>query len=254
MHLPEFNHQQKGWDKYREFHVEHKSGWENVFIQFESGEVICVNRCERDPDKRRHYREFNLQIVGTNDDKCPRLMTPDGEELKKAWLNQDGQQILLVDLCSGRATCLKGYTYYGQSRRDNIPDWVRRIPVRFRGKCCAYIPGDQEHAISAEIEVSKPRKWTEEERTRIESFRAAIKAERSLLTDGKPEQMEIKSFNLPEHFRCSMSMQDAMRQSLDEWSANKKQQLLTFGVEPPRIETKYPYLLIDNRSPILETR
>ena len=117
MKLPDFDHKHKLYDRFRHaFYNELSAG----FMLFETGELLGLRSLDKS-EMRRVYRNLGLEIVGTNDDDCPRLLTPEGVCVPKAHLDYKGQHIICVDLDTG----------YVAKVSDNIPEnhlpWQRLL-------------------------------------------------------------------------------------------------------------------------------
>jgi hypothetical protein len=164
MKLPPFETSRMRWDLYNQFH-QTPCGipWMTQFI---TGEVICTAG-RLDPYDHKGYSECHIRVIGTGDSQYPQLYSPDGEPLLKAWLSDEGQQTLILDLDTHRVARVAGRQW---GFRDT------RIPVWLRGRCTMYWAGPAEPAIGIPINVSKPFKWDRDEWGHIESMRAACEA------------------------------------------------------------------------------
>jgi len=82
----------RAWDEYKAFHI--KVG---MFVEFESGEMTVTTT--PNPDNRKFYPEYNVQLVTTTDKDCPKLYFDKEctQLVKKAWVTQHGHQHLAID-------------------------------------------------------------------------------------------------------------------------------------------------------------
>lgn len=122
-------------------------------VLFDTGELI-VTPNKWAPDKRKLYKNWNVQIVSTTDPDCPALYLP-GEDKPciKAHLNHGGQQILWIDHDHKRAvslerTCNGGFT-------DHIPE-------RFRGLATVYYYGKNSPPLGGSVILTKPKVFPNE--------------------------------------------------------------------------------------------
>ena len=95
----EFNHRYKKWDEFKAFH-----NTDGPFVEFETGELMLPSHGHK-PDDRHMYERFGLRLTTTTEPDCPDLYF-DREcyhPVKKAWLTQQGQQILVIDYQQGVA-------------------------------------------------------------------------------------------------------------------------------------------------------
>lgn len=153
MILPEFKAQ--AWDKYKAFHMCIGGGWQgNLFVQFDTGELICVNS-RPNPDYRRVYNELGVQLVLTTDKNCPQFKTARGEKILRAWLSP---QQLLIDQSSGRAVKLSGRSY------DTS---LKEIPKRLQREVSAYFGGEGMMPVGTPITINRPEVYTLEQKRKI---------------------------------------------------------------------------------------
>ena len=171
MKLPRFDHSKMEWDGWRAFHVDH---YYNKFVQFDTGEFV-VNSRRWSPDERQIYKELHLQVVATDDDKCPPLFTPGmatvvgAKPIPKSHLNHNGQQILLLDFNHKRAVSIDRTL-----SREDMP----LIPERFTGhysRVVAYYAGSKAVPVGSPITRHRPQQLTPDERTHIKELVDASK-------------------------------------------------------------------------------
>lgn len=180
MRLIERSHLNYKWDDWHAFH--HKEG---PFTQFDTGEVICTRSSfDRDEYARRLYKDLNVEIRYTADDKMPTLYLPTGEKVAKSWLDDKGSQTILIDWNHGIAIRLGGT---GNTPQYTPKDhWQANIPERFRGKCCAYWPGERSRPLgSVGIKVTRPHKLTEAERAHLAGIQNYARAKWAMEHDGE---------------------------------------------------------------------
>lgn len=135
------------WDRYRAFHKTLNC----AVIVFDTGEVIATQAQPR-PDYRG-YCANGIRIATTND--VGSLWTPEGVEMKNAWLDDRGQQYLFIDQDSGRAVRTDG-PYRPSSKR---PDHIHGIPTRFQTEAVAYMAGPGAYPVGVgKIAVRPPHK------------------------------------------------------------------------------------------------
>ena len=154
MQLPETPaHKTLCWDAYKAFHygiaTYGVAGTGNYnlppFVVFTTGEVICTTP---NPDRVK-YHHLNVEVVATADDRCPTLVTPDGLEVKKTWLDVNGMQTLLIDYDTKRVVRLD----------TTIPSELDTRPARFRDdgrlvRSRAYFPGPGLPPVGGPVRLS----------------------------------------------------------------------------------------------------
>lgn len=235
MKLPAWDNTQQRWDKFEAFHIgvdkyalSKTNPWTSQpFIMFDSGEVVCTY-AQPGPDQRGIYPMLNLQLVGTNDRNCPALATPDGEAVAKAWLDDAGQQYLLIDLCTSRAYRLGG----GHSSK------LERVPERL-SHFTAYFPGAGREPTTPPVTVAKPdlKALTREEREHKDAMISSIKAATKLVEDhpaNKPlgywAEQTLRPLDLDKVLACA---------SINDLPADQQRALLKKGTT--RRIVRYPY-------------
>jgi hypothetical protein len=173
MKLPDWDIKKQSWDAYYAFHIgvdktsTCKRYYYNspLFVMFDSGELICTNG-RPNPYQRGEYPSLNLSVWASGDVGLPTLYAPDGEQIRSAWLKDNGWRYLLVDHDSKRVVQLG----YG--------DLKARVPKRFEGRASAYFRGDGTLPIGAPVSVAKPHRMTltKDEREHISGLKAGITA------------------------------------------------------------------------------
>lgn len=232
MRLLPFHLQRPMWDEYRAFHV--KVG---PFVQFDTGEVICTRyNFDRDDYARKLYKDLNVEIRYTADDKCPTLYLPTGEKVAKAWLDDRGSQTLLIDWNHGIAIRLGGT---GNAPQYTPKDhWQASIPERFRSKCSAYWAGELSKPVgSAGIKVTRPRKLTEAERGHLAGIQNFARAKWAMEHDGE-------DVPLPESRWTLMDVDLALKTEPKDVSFNDKCRAVHNGFTKVYDVQKYETLIV----------
>jgi hypothetical protein len=181
MKLPDWNKQYVRWDQYEAFHMglDGKRGLTQTgawmyptFVIFDDGQLWC-RLSHPDPHDRHDYPELNVTLVSSNDKACPTLFTPDGEQVKKAWLNDDGMQCMLIDHDSGRAVRLAGHS-------DKI---ATTLPIEKPEACIgAWFASDKELPVGAPIALRRPFKsLSVEDQKQLDDFTCATRAAMQML-------------------------------------------------------------------------
>jgi hypothetical protein len=168
MRLPEWDMSRAYWDAYRRFHRELPNG----FVQFDTGELICIGRFSDQPDKRKLYKDLNVEVVSTTDTHCPMFLMG-GEPVKKTWLDEKGQQILLIDHDNGHVVALAG-TGGGLDLTMPRP-WALGVPESLRRHASAYWHGPHSPPVGSPVIVNKTRRLSPAEREHIEAIRSECK-------------------------------------------------------------------------------
>lgn len=154
------NPTQTRWDSWHAFHEVVSS----CVTVFDTGEAV-VTHGEPDPDRRGTQGRTGLRIIATGDDG--RWLLPDGTPIAAAWLNEGGQQYLLVDADRNRLV-----------RLDRAVHEHPAVPARFKNRWIyAYIAGPGKDPVGAPIDVSRPlRDYPDKELIKyVDSLRAAAK-------------------------------------------------------------------------------
>lgn len=161
MRFPEWEQDKVRWDRYKEFHIGigvcgfEATDWRYPpFVLFRKRQRVECMRSRPAPFERVEYPLLGVSLVATEDSWCPQLYFADGEPVRKAWLNDNGQQYLLIDHDSHRA--------------------VRLGPVKFKN------PGAPPVGVS--IAIRKPfRSLPKEARQYVDDFVCAAKAAMTLM-------------------------------------------------------------------------
>lgn len=153
----------RAWDRYKAFHIIN-----GVFVEFETGELMV--HMTPQPDSRKYYPEYNLQVVTTSDADCPPLYL-DKEctnPVKKAWVTHNGQQHLVIDYERNVAIPLD--TGWSKANSVSLGDHVRTAQ--------AYWAGQERMPIALEkISVQTPDpEYKKQMGTVLSEVRAAVAA------------------------------------------------------------------------------
>lgn len=110
-----FSNDDKRWDRYGAFH--HIDGG---LVHFDTGEVMVMANMES--YYRQTYNKFGIQLVSTTEKECPALYFDKEctDLVTKAWLTQDGQQELAIDLEQQCAVAFRYHNWY-RGKSEGIP-------------------------------------------------------------------------------------------------------------------------------------
>jgi hypothetical protein len=129
MRKPEISRIRWAYDAFNAFHVKYGPS-----IFFDTGELICTTPAVPVGD-RYTYSDFNVELTTTK--QSGTLWAPDGLELKTAWLDDGGQQHLLIDHDLNVAVRTDGA---GITARGKLVKYMPGVPERFQ-TVYAYIGG-----------------------------------------------------------------------------------------------------------------
>jgi hypothetical protein len=227
MKTPAFDHSRRRWDQYGQFY-NNLSG--HRFILFESGELM-INHGTLDPDARRVYDAFNLELFSTIDAYKFKLTTPDGEPVPKAWLNQGGAQQLVRDLDTGKVHYLNGGR--GRLQDDKYP-----VPKHASHSSIYWAGAGREPVIRRSISLAKPdAEFKETHKEWMSQVRAACIAKSRLLGLSAyrySEQHELVDTQLAQSV-------EAFCASLSDWNTAE---IAANGFQQRRAVVEVPYLLV----------
>lgn len=110
-----FSNDGKRWDRYKAFH--HIDGG---LVHFDTGEVMV--KANMESYYRSVYPDFGIQLVSTTEKECPALYFDREctELVTKAWLTQDGQQELAIDLEQNCAVAFRYFNWY-RNKNEGVP-------------------------------------------------------------------------------------------------------------------------------------
>lgn len=194
MRIPEYDPTRARWDEHRRFHNKPKD-WVNIF---ETGEILLYYKTLR-PDQRQVTGTnvvpgSSLCVTATSDSDCPRFrldpeaLTPEvckvfaearidpekylSQPIPKAWLNDGGQQEVLLDTDTGRTV---GFDLRRRSGAwENVPVWVHSS-TRFHN-IATYVAGPGAKAVGSKIKISMPPSFTSEETETMHQLKAQAEA------------------------------------------------------------------------------
>jgi hypothetical protein len=236
MKMPEFDTTVRRWDKFKEFHVGYgpNLSWSAdisgcAFIHFQKGDLILQRSSWEKPDLRRAYLDGSVSIRSTADAKCPKLAIPgDDKPLPTAWLTRGGQQILLVDHDHNIAVSV---AVGGKKlRNENAFVW--------------YEYGEAKPVSCARIKVSRPKKYTKDERAHIDGLVNACKAWAEMLGEKEVDKFR-QAPSKPYGVRREKAVPtDTLLQipSFEKLSFVLRFRVLDFGTETSLTDERYPYL------------
>lgn len=237
MIIPALEEQHKRWDRYKQFHwgyawsAKPTDSWSRPpFIVFDDNSVLCTQTAPN-PAERGIYTHLGVSLLMTTHPSCPKLKTPDGLKLPKAWLNEGGGQYLLHDHATAQIVAL-GDPGLGQRYR---PDFL-----------LAWIPNPGEPPLGAAVRLSSL--WTakhlapSEERDHCEGLLHSMRAEFALTDRGTT----TKDFGLNQYYqqRSSVAPEEMLKASY--WTDLKPEyQWRLFHYGYARKQLTAPYLLVD---------
>lgn len=236
-----FNRKEQLYDRFKRFYIPlHGYGHSPDAVLFDTGEFIyCASNAP--PDKRRDIwydgASLGVRIVGTTDFETMsryKFKTPDGEEIKYAWLNDKGMHDLLLDEDTGVAVGIKYIAdFNGELSRVN-KESRKMIPLGLRQVARAYISGPGEPPVGAPITYYPPSVITKEKREHGMSLVAASKA-----------WCALKEIEHPRHKIASTPWSnELLDNSFDQIPELLRQQLAFGGLVNGRDEVIVPYVTI----------
>lgn len=263
MKLPPFDHSKNArkYDRFGEFYneLENRHYWgynANPFIMLETGEFF-ISRGRFPPDKRHTYEGLNISIMGSADPLFAHLMngkkllTPDGDEVKRSWLNQETYQTLIIDHDTNHVV---------RSSWPNNSDFDKadtRIPPRLRKYASVYWAGEGEPPMGRKpLSLSAPHPKDDEAVAHVDSLVAACKAWNALADEAqeartdtwaahKPDGSTGKYIPNPYYIGVGpFVFNELLKMSFDTMTWGEKKRLALRGYWPRRLETEVTYLII----------
>jgi hypothetical protein len=232
MQVPEFDHKQAQWDRWKAFHVTHGGDYQlsAPFVQFDTGEVVCT-QWKFKPEMRRVYKDLNVRVVGTNDLDCPSFTTPDGASVLRGWLSgKDTRraQHLLIDLDTKHVVSLHEWLGEGIG-----------MPNRFNRRATAWFAGVEAEPIGSPVKVVRPRVYTKEERAHVRKLHANI------VVYNKMNGVNPKEGNKAYWWRMKPVVIDDkfLALSFDDLTPEQRNTLALKGTTAEMIITEHPYLI-----------
>lgn len=236
MKQPIFDLKQAHFDMYNDFYIPHGPGsyqsGSGSFIQFNSGEVIVLNRSWQ-PDQRKHYSDLNIAIFSTADDRCPLLHRPDDKRrVPKTHLNYAGQQILLIDYDHNLAVSID----HDKRRKHTQP----LMPERFnKMNVAAYYRGPLSPPVGQSIVIEYAYPFTPEQHEHLNDLKMACEAWFKMSKDWTEQQRRIFI-----HDHRPASMLGALHYTFSELGDNDRAIIALVGYDRgTKIET-HDYLTI----------
>lgn len=179
---PEWSFEMQRWDAYKAFHlgvsphgVHPLTHGNSVFVLFDSGELILTKRMP-EPNERCHYADIGVTLTLSKELDID-LWTPTGLKVKKAWLEDNGSQWIMVDHSSGRAV-RTDVVLNTRDRKITRPT----IPKRFQGYA-AYIGGPDCYPVGSGQFVVRPtiRDMPVEQQEKIKELVTTFRAHMTLV-------------------------------------------------------------------------
>lgn len=136
------------WDRFKVFHITN-----GHFIEFETGEMMVTGT--PNPDRRKFYPEYNVQLVTTTDTDCPTLYLDKEctQPVKKAWVTQHGHQQLAIDYEQSIAVAL--YEGWSNKKSTTLGDHVMQASAYWAGQERLPIPLTQIKVQTPDPEYKK---------------------------------------------------------------------------------------------------
>jgi hypothetical protein len=156
------------WDRFKRFYVQRISGSDFEVVEFpDTKERVVKAYAKVDPHVRRVHAKEGFTLWGSADDTFHQLELPDGTPVKRTWLNDTGQQILLLDHRHKIAVKATGHTW-----RDTVTK-----PHESMRWGSVYYPDAKAGPIAAgRIDLTRPIVWSPEHKQQIRELRDACRA------------------------------------------------------------------------------
>lgn len=220
------------WDEYKAFHMNN-----GMFVEFESGELMV--RGTSDPDYRKYYPEYDIQLVTTTDSDCPTLYLDKEctQPVKKAWVTQHGQQHLAIDY--ERKVAVAVFEGYRHTDNTMLGNHVMRASAYWAGQKRLPVP-------LVKIKVQTPDPEYKKQMSKVlTEVRAAVTAVHRMKGD------EGKSWWGAEAHTAGTSWYDSSASDIiAELSQNDKvmYNVATKGFEYPRKLNEVEFLYVKERN------
>lgn len=160
MKLFEYDRTGDNFDQYKRFSITRQMG----FVEFMNGE-LTYNRRSPDPDERKMYERYGIQIASTGDTDLPKFTTLEGEEIPKAWLGYNGIQYMAIDHEKGVVV-----------GTHNMLDRDRNQLPRNISNCSVYWASYLAMPIGGTLRYWKPAELTEQEHDYVAILKKLAKA------------------------------------------------------------------------------
>jgi len=156
------------WDRFKRFYVQRITGSDFEVVEFPDTKERVVKVYARvDPHVRRAYAKEGFTLWGTADDPFHQLTLPDGTPVKRTWLNDTGQQILLLDHRHKIVVKATGTTWRDTAAKPH--ESMRWSSV--------YYPDAKAGPIAAgRIDLTRPILWSAEDKQHIRELRDVCRA------------------------------------------------------------------------------
>jgi hypothetical protein len=156
------------WDRFKRFYVQRICGSDFEVVEFPDTKERVVKAYARvDPHVRRAYAKEGFTLWGTADDPLHQLALPDGTPVKRTWLNDTGQQILLLDHRHKIVVKATGTTWRATAAKPH--ESMRWGSV--------YYPDAKAGPIAAgRIDLTRPILWSAEDKQHTRELRDVCRA------------------------------------------------------------------------------
>ena len=222
----------RAWDRFKAFHIVNEQ-----FVEFESGEMMVVGT--PNPDYRKFYPEYNVQLVTTTDKDCPKLYFDKEctEPVKKAWVSHHGLQHLAVDY----EQCVAIALFEGWNNKSStiLGDHVNQASAYWAGQKRLPVP-----LMQIKVQTPDPRFKTKKVRRLLGEVRIAVSALwRIQAGEGKSWWYESK-YVAKEEWHDS-SVEDIVGEIIADRESMKC--VATVGFEYPRVTQEVDFLYVKPR-------
>lgn len=157
----EYDRQYDNFDSYKRFSNNRVYG----FTEFLNGELMYT-RSQPDPDERKMYEKYGIQIACTNDTGLPSFTTMKGEEVPKSWLHYRGTQYLVIDHDKGVALGTGNWSEF-----DRL-----QLPLNLSGHARVYWASHRAMPVGGRLRYWKPAELTEQEHDYVAILKKLAKA------------------------------------------------------------------------------
>lgn len=236
-----FDRDQQKYDALKRFYIPlHGPDYSPNAVVFDTGEFAYLSS-NAPPEQRKaicYNREpIGVRIVGTTDQEAMsryKFKTPNGEEIKHAWLNWKGMYDLLLDECTGRAVGIQHIGLSNSELRRMYDQQRLMIPHTLRARARAYISGPGEAPVGSPITYYPPSIITKEKREHVISLVAASKA-----------WCAFKEIEFPKGKDMPVSWSNPyLDDSFERMPESLRMQLVRSGLVNGREEVHVPYVTI----------
>lgn len=236
MKLPKFDHDKQKWDHYKEFYVELDSG---NFIQFATGELICVSHFNtrsgwgQHDSSGRGFKQIGVTTFQVNDQpeflRTKTLHDPGRTgTVLRSWLPQ--AYPMLYDHSSRRVVSLQ---YHDKSKKQSAT-----VPSRFWNKCGVYWAGTERLPIGgSSLRYFEQNKISPLERDDVKTKVTIIKSQlRVLGTDLESNGKYYGSGDI------RVNAHDVFLTDIDKMDDDLKYRIAKFGIRAGTTMREADYL------------